>query len=318
VGCAAVRCVAVEAGAVWRPVVLGRLLGASWTAYASEQQCEQQCRRKQGHSHDLGKRSTFGTDMGPQLLPPGTSRRRSSLPSAEGVVPADSMRLLTAAMRMRPSTMSAPRRTPGWCPAPCSFVTRSALIRRRRRTAGWRANVILRGPCRVCRRCGSAAGAASELVVAGAPLPQRGLPLVLADRQGLDAEASRLSDVAAASYRAEQRSDPPGEGRGGRPAASTSCAAAPSPGFLRQCQNTHCAMKVEPVSQPVPWLECRFPVCLAPAFNDEATDVSWRASLVTLSRGRKPGFLEHAPPAGPDNPEPIEHPLCILRTSGDG
>jgi len=127
-----------------------------------------------GHHHGLQQCSTFGTEMGPQLLPPGTSLRRSSLPPAGLGARADSTRLLTAAMTMMPSTTSAPRRTVGLCPAPWSLLTRSALIRRRRRTAGWRAAVI-RGPRCECRRRVVAAAAAREVVVAGAPLPQRGL-----------------------------------------------------------------------------------------------------------------------------------------------
>ena len=110
--------------------------------------------------------------MGPQLLPPGMSLLRSSLPSAGYELPADSIRLLTAAITMMPSMTSAPRRTVGLCPAPWSFAARSALIRRRRR-ASWRADVINR-PRRGTRRRAFAAATAWELQ-AGTPLPQRRL-----------------------------------------------------------------------------------------------------------------------------------------------
>ena len=241
-------------------------LGASWDAHASNS-----AGARPGHCSGL-KWSTFGTEIGPQLLPPAMSLLRSSLPSAGLEVRADSMRLLMAAMTMMPSTITAPRRTVGWCPAPWSLLTRSALIRRRRRTAGWRAAVI-RGLRRGCCRRGVAAAVARELGVAGAFLPPQRGPAGLADRHRIEAWASPLSDAAAASYRAERRSDPlmraGGDGRQPAPCVRSSTVSRLS----AQLPANSCPIEVEPV------LRATSPLALSIAtrfarrlhFSDEAS-----------------------------------------------
>ena len=248
------------------PPALRRLQQVLWQHTASDR-AGVVCMQATGPPHCRNtvmacKIRAFGTEMGPQLLPPGMSLLRSSLPPAGRAVREDNMRLATAAMTTMLSTISAPRRTAGWWPAPWSFVTRSALIRRRRR-AGWRADVI-RG-LRCGRRRRVSAAARDRELVAGTASPQRGL----AARRPRQNYAERLGSVmvllphvAPSRGRKGPGRIPCKRGRGRMGISSPTHAAAPSPGCLWCCQRTPaCSKRSSCCSQSVLGLRYQFSIC---------------------------------------------------------